>query len=308
MQFHEDHREKMIGKSWKKRLVFTAVTLLIFCNQTFAFADVYKYVRVSYTTIDKPVVQTTAGATEVNFSLHASYAEGPLLPEDLDCIHFDGTRFRPELKTIGADEYLIVCRFQIKADAQSGLQHVYIGTNYLKPSNYFTFIPSNAINFRDLKGKDSFGQTTTTRTLNYESLINYAMIFGADIAVNPPASYKYPELPILNGETVIFDSKYSPKGKLKVILDKSKKTFSFSCPNPYVPSNLSKQTKYSRTLITMNEKSNVYDSDTLSTMKLSYALKPYKGQTVAFTCAKFAQVGQTYVSYYESQVVVVKFP
>lgn len=285
-------------------LLATLLTLLVITESTnLASAEEPILVKVLYTKIDKPMVDTTNEPQLVKYSVIVISESRPIVPSDFYCLS-PVTPIEPEITALSNQEYEITCQILFDSTVKTGIARI-----LLRQRNNINLFPSNLKNTSPTVYQNDFGKEVITNRYDFETILQR----GADptfalVAVNAPKDFEFPSLPKLGADTIVFDSRNITTKEMKVLLEKSKRKFSIDCPL-VAP----KSIRITRKLYAVSFGSFV-GSFVNKLPTFSYTDKKFKGRTLNIQCSvlAFTSVGAKEmilpVSYTESRAVKFKFP
>lgn len=223
--------------STRRHLVFLSILLLIFPIWQIPAYGTTKpktVLRLNYTTISNPVVNTSSGPVSVEFTAFFNLESGQIAEGDLTCSRGP----QAIINKLSDGSYSATCSMSFDASVPPGVQVVFI-YSYGAPNKDVKIIPANASMTYTKKEQDSFGQSVINSYYSYELWdLKSAYYTAAPIVINPPSNFKLPNFPVESGAYVIFDVRKNATSPLVVKLDNTRKTFSVRCPTPKVPKEL----------------------------------------------------------------------
>ena len=293
-------------------LVFSFVPSSLFPTSVEADDTTIQYLRVKYTTINNPLVQTASSPQEVTFTAYIQTDGYQLIEGDFSCN--DNQIVVPAIaKQIEPNEFAASCTYNYDKNTKTGLRNIYMSTRYVPVGmSGLKAIPANAKIIYPIKEKDSFGQDVTRKTYAFDLYSRQSSWLGAPVAINPPQNFVYPGFPKNSEGFIIFDARSSSPVNFKVNINTKTKVFSASCADQKVLG-LSNETRiYWKELIW-----GAWGPFPISTSK-SVRTYPYltshtKGKNLDMSCSYFISLKNPIfagiqVTYVESAIRSVQFP
>jgi hypothetical protein len=265
------------------------------------------YLQLIYSTILNPVITSGSANRTVDFVSYFVTSGYKPASSDLNC-RDQMTNKDPIISEIAPNSFSILCRFEYDSSTQAGIWPVSLSA---KNSNT-SIVPANAKNSKDVPERDNFGQIAKVNYLAYEIFSRGALLATANVVVNPPASFSYPDFQKDSQAYVLFDARESEQKAMKITLNKKKKTVSLSCPEVVLPSSLAKYTKVYTTQI--SDKDNLIPTINLNTRQVTYPYTGsiFQGKKLKLSCMYFVGMKEPYAGqqlrYFESKVSDITFP
>ena len=293
-------------------LVFFLAINLLSATSARADNDSNQYLKVKYTTISSPVIQTTAAPQEVTFAVFIETDGYQLVENDLTCN--DGPSTIPATTTeIAKNDFSASCKFKYDNLSQPGLRTIFLSTRYASPGvARLKLIPANAKIIYPIREKDSFGQNVVKNIYAFDLYSRQSLWLGAPVAINPPQSFKYPGFPKASDAFIVFDARNPKPVNFKVTINVKSKTFSSICADQS-PAGLTNETKiFTKQLIWANW--GPYPISTSKQLRTDSYLDPVlKGKKHDMSCSYFIGLKNPIfegiqVAYVESAVRSVQFP
>ncbi len=270
-----------------------------------------QYLKVRYTTITNPVIQTTASPQEVTYTAFIETDGYQIIDNDLTCN--DGGSVVPASQTeIAKNNFSASCTFKYDNASQTGLRTIYMSTRFaVQGSANLKLIPANAKIIYPVAEKDSFGQTVIKNVSAFEMFSRQSAWLGAPVAINPPQNFKYPNFPKISDAFIVFEARYPQPVDFKVSIDKRSKTFSAKCADQ-TPPGFKNETKIYRKELLWGG----WGPFAISAGKPvtgSYLESPLKGKKVNLSCAYLISLKNPIfpgiqIAYVESPLKTVQFP
>lgn len=271
-----------------------------------------QYLKLKYTTITNPVIQTTTGAQSVIFNAFFETDGYAIVDGDLRCSD-NASEIASVVTKLNQNEYSASCTFKYTDSSTSGLRPIYMSTRYeMADRPRLLVIPANAKMIYPVKEKDSFGLEQVRNIYAYELFARQAILISAPVAINPPAAFKYPNFPEFMGSHTIFDVRNSLPNEFNLTINRKAKSFSGSCKDQ-IPLALTDEAKIHRKSLLWG----TWGSLTLEAGKKatshSYLSGYFRGKELKFLCSYFVGLknpifGGVQVSYVESVTRTVRFP
>ncbi len=270
-----------------------------------------QYLRVKYTTISNPIIQTNSSPQEVNFSVLIETDGYQIEENDLIC-NDGGSNISAKLIELVKNEYSATCTFKYDNASQTGLRTIYMSTRFaLQGAANLRLIPANAKIIYPVKEKDSFGQTVIRNVSAFDMFSRQSAWLGAPVAINPPQNFKYPNFPKVSDAFIVFEARYPQPVDFKVSIDKRSKTFSAKCADQ-TPPGFKNETKIYRKELLWGG----WGPFAISAGKPvtgSYLESPLKGKKVNLSCAYLISLKNPIfpgiqIAYVESLLKTVQFP
>jgi hypothetical protein len=293
-------------------LIFSLVISSLFPTSVQADDNSNQYLRVKYTTITNPIIQTSAAQQEVTFTAFIETGGYQLVENDLTCN--DGRSTISATPTeIAKNEFSASCKFNHDNSSQPGLRNIYLSTRYSSPGvASLKLIPANAKIIYPIDEKDSFGQNVVKNTYAFDLYSRQSVWLVAPVAINPPQSFKYPSFPKASDAYIVFDARNPKPVDFKVTINGRSKTFSSSCADQSA-AGLTNETKiFTKQLIWAHW--GPYSISTSKQVRTHSYLDPLlKGKKRDMSCSyliglKNPIFAGVQVAYVESAVRSVQFP
>jgi len=298
-------------------LIFSISISSLFPTSVQADDNSNQYLRVKYTTITNPVIQTSASPQEVTFTANIQTDVYQLKAGDLECS--DGqSQVGAIIKQIATNEFSASCTYTYDSSSKAGLRTIFLTNNVFSP-NYVApgrpilkLIPANAKIIYPIKEKDSFGIDVIKNFYAFELYARLNFWVAAPVAINPPQGFKYPGFPKSSEDFIVFDARRPSPVAFKVNINNKSKIFSGSCADQSVPG-LSNETRIYRKEAIWAFRGPFEISTSKSVRSYSYLTSDTKGKKLDMSCSYFIGLKNPVfegiqVAYVESSVRSVQFP
>jgi hypothetical protein len=298
-------------------LIFSISISSLFPTSVQADDNSNQYLRVKYTTITNPVIQTSASPQDVTFTANIQTDVYQLKAGDLECS--DGqSQVGAIIKQIATNEFSASCTYTYDSSSKAGLRTIFLTNNVFSP-NYVApgrpilkLIPANAKVIYPIKEKDSFGLDVIKNIYAFNMFARMNFWVTAPLAINPPQAFKYPNFPKNSDQYVIFDARKPAPATFKVSINKKSKTFSVSCADQSIPG-LSNETRIYRKELIWGAWGPFSISTGKSVNNIPYLTSDTKGKKLDMSCSYFINLKNPVfegiqVAYVESAVRSVQFP
>ena len=293
-------------------IIFTFVISSL--NPTAVRADdtAIQYLRVKYTTITNPVIQTSASPQAVTLTAYIQTDGYQLIDGALGCSD-NQTPVAAVAKQLATNEFSASCTFTYDSSSKPGLRTIFFSTSYATPGRpILKLIPANAKIIYPIKENDSFGINVTKNVYAFDLFARLNFWIAAPVAINPPQNFKYPSFPKNSEDFIIFDARKPSPVAFKVNINNKSKIFSASCADQGAPGLLN-ETRIYRKEVIWGFRGPFEISTSKSARSYSYLTSDTKGKKLDMSCSYFIGLKNPIfegiqVAYVESAVRSVQFP
>lgn len=293
-------------------LIFTFVTSSLSPTAVRGDDSANQSLRVKYTTITNPVIQTSASPQAVTLTAYIQTDGYQLIDGALKCS--DGqTTVDAVAEQLATNEFSASCTYTYDSSSKAGLRTLSLSTLGAAPGRpILKLIPANAKVIHPLKEKDSFGINVTKNVYAFDLFARLNFWVAAPVAINPPQSFKYPGFPKNSEDFIIFDARKPSPVAFKVNINNKSKIWSASCADQGAPGLLNETRIYRKEVIWGWQ--GIFEISTnKSARSYSYLTSDTKGKKLDMSCSYFIGLKNAVfegiqVAYVESAVRSVQFP
>jgi hypothetical protein len=293
-------------------LIFSLVISSLFPTSVQADDNSNQYLRVKYTSITNPVIQTSSSPQAVTLTAYIQTDGYQLIDGALGCSD-NQTQVAAVAKQIATNEFTASCTFAYDSSSKAGLRTIFFSTPYATPGRpILKLIPANAKIIYPIKEKDSFGLDVIKNFYAFDLYARLNFWVAAPVAINPPQGFKYPGFPKSSEDFIVFDERRPSPVAFKVNINNKSKIFSGSCADQSVPG-LSNETRIYRKEAIWAFRGPFEISTGKSVRSYSYLTSYTKGKKLDMSCSYFIGLKNPVfegiqVAYVESAVRSVQFP